>query len=135
VSAEPRPRLVVITDDDRQFVELLTALLSAVPHLRVVGRAANGEEAVTLTETLHPDVVLMDLDMPVVDGFEATARIRELAPDTCVVIISAHEDPARIRAAEEAGAAGFVAKSDVPTELAERVVSICDQHDLLRNVA
>ena len=135
MSVEPRPRLVVITDDDRQFVELLTALLSSVPHLRVVGRAANGQEAVTLTESLRPDVVLMDLDMPVLNGFEATARIRELAPDTCVVIISAYDDPSRVRAAEEAGAAGFVAKGDVPTELAERVVSICDQHDLLRNVA
>jgi DNA-binding NarL/FixJ family response regulator len=76
----------------------------------VVGEASNGEEAVALAEELHPDVILMDLSMPVLDGIEATRRIIEANPDQRVVVLTMHDDAQRTRAAISAGAVGYLTK-------------------------
>jgi DNA-binding NarL/FixJ family response regulator len=90
----------------------------------VVGEAANGEEAVELTLSEDPDIVLMDLSMPVLDGVEATRRITEEAPRTKVVVLSMHDDPDRTRAALEAGALAYLTKG----------TSFADVLDTLRRV-
>lgn len=76
----------------------------------VVGEAENGEEAVTLAAETKPDVVLMDLSMPVLDGIEATRRIVETMPEVKIVVLSMHDDPQRTRAAIAAGAVGYLTK-------------------------
>ena len=76
----------------------------------VVGEASNGEEAIELTRATRPDVVLMDLSMPVLDGVTATRRINEEMPDTKVIVLTMHDDPQRTRAAISAGAVGYLTK-------------------------
>ena len=76
----------------------------------VVGEASNGEEAIALAEQLHPDVILMDLSMPVLDGIEATRRIVDANPEQRIVVLTMHDDAQRTRAAISAGAVGYLTK-------------------------
>ena len=76
----------------------------------VVGEASNGEEAVALASATTPDIVLMDLSMPVLDGVQATQRIRSAQPDTRIVVLTMHDDPDRTRAALQAGASAYLTK-------------------------
>src|ERR671928_8936 len=93
---------VVIADDQRLFAEALEAILSSDGRICVVGRASDGREAVELARRHRPRIVLMDISMPVMDGFEATRTIREELPDTSVIVLTgsaATQDVARARAA------------------------------------
>lgn len=109
------PVRVLIADDQALFREGLRTLLSTRPEVEVVGEAANGEEAVALAETLHPDVVLMDLRMPVMDGIVATARVRDRLPGVPVLVLTTFDDDASLFGALRAGAAGYLLK-DVSSE-------------------
>lgn len=101
---------VVIADDQALFREGLRTLLSTRAEVDVVGEAANGEEAVALVGRLHPAVVLMDLQMPVMDGIQATARIRDRWPGTPVLALTTFGDDASLFGALRAGAAGYLLK-------------------------
>ena len=114
---------VLIADDHALFAESVQALLSGENKIRVVGRAGNGEEAVRLASDLSPDVVLMDISMPVLDGFEAAQRIREGLPDTCVLFLTGSNSPADIAQAQAAGGSGYVTKDRIATELVEAIYS------------
>ena len=92
----------------------------------VVGEAANGEEAVEVARSTRPDVVLMDLSMPVLDGIEATRRITAELPDTRVVVLSMHDDPTRTRAAINAGAVGFLHKGATIDEVVSTIRRAAD---------
>lgn len=113
---------VLIADDHTLFAEALEAILSGDGRVRVVGRAQDGEEAVRLARELHPDVVLMDISMPVMDGFEATLRIREHAPGARVLILTGSNAPQDIAAARRAGAAGYVTKDQIAAELVQAIL-------------
>lgn len=104
------------------FVEVLVAMLDLDSRAEVVGRAGNGVEGVVMARALRPDVVLMDLDMPFMNGIEATARIRRELPDTRVVVVTGSDRPSDADDARLAGAAGFVTKGCVEAELAEAVL-------------
>jgi DNA-binding NarL/FixJ family response regulator len=104
------PVRIVIADDQALFREGLRTLLSTRADMDVVGEAANGEEAVALVERLAPAVVLMDLRMPVMDGIEATARIRERFPSIPVLALTTFDDDASLFGALRAGAAGYLLK-------------------------
>src|SRR5438093_2666179 len=106
---------IVIADDQALFREGLRTLLSIRPDMDVVGEAANGDEAVALVEALRPNVVLMDLRMPRVDGIQATARIRERWPETRVLVLTTFDDDPNLFGALRAGAAGYLLK-DVSSE-------------------
>jgi DNA-binding NarL/FixJ family response regulator len=106
---------IVIADDQALFREGLRTLLSIRPDMDVVGEAANGDEAVALVEKLRPNVVLMDLRMPKVDGVQATARIRERWPEIPVLVLTTFDDDANLFGALKAGAAGYLLK-DVSSE-------------------
>jgi DNA-binding NarL/FixJ family response regulator len=102
---------VVVADDQTAVREGLVTILELMPGVDVVGAAADGHEAVTLTAEHDPDVVLMDLRMPRVDGVEATRRIRERHPRTQVVVLTTYADDESILSALSAGALGFLTKN------------------------
>lgn len=121
--AAPRhaARTVLIADDHDLFAESLEAFLSTESDISVVGRAANGEDAARLAEELRPDVVLMDISMPVLDGFAAARRIREGRPDACILFLTGSNSPADIAEARAAGGAGYVTKDKLSSELVEAI--------------
>jgi two-component system nitrate/nitrite response regulator NarL len=112
---------VLIVDDHELFAETVEVLLSSERTIRVVGRAANGEEGARLAAVLKPDVVLMDISMPVVDGFEAARRIRELLPNTCVLFLTGSDAPADVEQAQRAGASGYLTKDRIASELIDAI--------------
>jgi DNA-binding NarL/FixJ family response regulator len=120
----PKPPLtVLIADDNGLFATALQGILDDEESIEVVGRAADGEEAARLAAELAPDVVLMDLSMPRLDGFEATRRIRASTPDTAVVVLTGSLDSDDAARAKEAGATGFVTKDRILAELVTAVRS------------
>jgi DNA-binding NarL/FixJ family response regulator len=112
---------VAIVDDHAVVRGGLQQLLSAEPDIEVVGAASDGAEAFELVQTTAPDVVLMDLSMPGVDGIEATRRIVQDYPDVNVVVLTSFADKQRILDALEAGAVGYLLKDGDPAEVAAAV--------------
>lgn len=105
---------ILIVDDQILFREGLATLLSTRSEVVVAGEAANGEEAVRLTATLQPQVVLMDLRMPILDGVQATRRIREVLPNCQVLVLTTFDDDEYLFEALRAGAIGYLLK-DIPS--------------------
>lgn len=103
---------VLLVDDKPTVRKGLRMSLALEPDIDVVGEAADGREAVTQTRLLLPDVVLMDLSMPVMDGLDATQALQDAAPQSTVVILSLHDTLDNRRRARQAGAADFVAKHE-----------------------
>ena len=116
------PIRVLIADDHRLFAEALEAILAGERRIDVAGRARNGAEALDLALELEPDVVLMDISMPVMDGVEATRRIREARPQACVLMLTGSNAAADVDRAREAGAAGYVTKDRIASQLVEAIV-------------
>lgn len=112
---------LLIADDQALVRGALGALLELEPDLTVVGMAADGAEAVRLAEELRPDVCLMDIQMPGMDGLEATRRIRQASEGTRVLVVTTFARPGYLRSALDAGASGFIVKDTPAEELAEAV--------------
>jgi DNA-binding NarL/FixJ family response regulator len=113
---------VVIADDHRLMREGTAALLRADARIEVVGLASNGREALTLAGSRAPDVVLLDLEMPVLGGIEACATIRRLYPGIEVLILTVSENEPDLWAALRMGAAGYLLKDMPPAQLVEAVL-------------
>lgn len=121
-SASPQlPLRVILVDDDPVFRELLAFVLRADVGAEVVGQAADGAEGVALARELRPDVVVMDLRMPLMDGFEATRQIAATVPDARVLVVSSSKEREDIERAGRAGAAGYLPKDRAVAELPEEV--------------
>jgi DNA-binding NarL/FixJ family response regulator len=116
-------RKVLIADDHDLFAESLTAFLSTEDRITVVGRAANGEEAARLCAELRPDIVLMDISMPVLNGFEAAKLIRTQTPEAAVLFLTGSASPADVAQARAAGGIGYVTKDKLATELVDAIVA------------
>ena len=118
---EPAPGIgrirLLIADDHTLFRHGIRALLASVPDIELVGEARGGEEAVALTTQLEPDVVLMDIKMPGMNGIEATRRITQTNPATRVVVLTMLEDDDSVLAAIRAGARGYVVKGADEAEM------------------
>jgi DNA-binding NarL/FixJ family response regulator len=112
---------VLIADDHAVVRAGLSQLLATFPEVELVAVAADGQEAVALAAEHRPDVVLMDLEMPVLDGIEATRRIRAAQPEVAVVVLTSFSDRDRILRALDAGAAGYLLKDAEPSELARAI--------------
>ncbi len=112
---------VLVAEDHSVMRGGLVELLSVAEDLEVVGTAANGAEAIELAEKLRPDVVLMDISMPEVDGIRATGSILEAEPEARVVMLTAFSDRDRVVAALDAGAIGYLLKDSEPQEVLDAI--------------
>lgn len=104
------PTTILIVDDNHGVRDALTRILQKGPEFRVVGEAVDGSEALELARSLSPDVVLMDLAMPRVDGLEATRRIKVERPETKIIILTRYPEDAYRKAAAQSGADAFLPK-------------------------
>ncbi|MGN9909910.1 response regulator [Phytohabitans sp. LJ34] len=112
---------IVVVDDHAVMRAGVVALLASAPGIEVVAEAANGREAVELVERLRPDVALVDLRMPVLDGVEATTEIVSRGPGTRVLILTTYETDADIERAVEAGAIGYLLKDTTREQLVDAI--------------
>jgi len=117
------PVRVLLADDQALFREALAALLSVRTDIEVVGVAADGDEVLRRAEEFHPDVVLMDLRMPVLDGVAATKRLRVAQPAVRVLVLTTFDDDEEVFAALRAGAIGYLLKDVSADRLAEAVLA------------
>jgi DNA-binding NarL/FixJ family response regulator len=115
---------VLIADDHRLFAEALEAILAGDARIAVVGHAGDGQEAVRLTHDLQPDVVLMDINMPVMDGIEAARSIRGNGGDASILMLTGSNSRTDVDRARQAGAAGYVTKDRIAAELIDAIVEI-----------
>ena len=115
---------IVVADDHAVFREGLRAVLGSEPDMEVAGEAATGREVVELTSELRPDVVLMDIQMPQINGIEATRRILEANPEIGVVVLTMFEDDDSVFSAMRAGARGYVLKGADPSEILKVVRAV-----------
>jgi DNA-binding NarL/FixJ family response regulator len=125
------PVRVLVVDDQALVREGLMTLLDAVADITPVAAAADGEEAVALAARHRPDVVLMDLRMPKLDGVEATRRILEARPETEIVVLTTHADEASILDALRAGARGYLTKDAGIAEISRAVHAAANHQGLL----
>jgi DNA-binding NarL/FixJ family response regulator len=115
---------VLIADDHSLFAEALQAILGTDKRFKVVGLARDGKEAVTLASKLKPDVVLMDISMPIMDGFEATRRLRDQNGGMCVLMLTGSNARIDVDKARSAGASGYVTKDRIAAELIDAILEV-----------
>jgi DNA-binding NarL/FixJ family response regulator len=115
------PIRILLVDDQVLFREGLHTLLSMQSDVEVVGEAANGEEALRAAGTLRPDVILMDLQMPMMDGAAATRKLKDRQPDTRVIILTTFDDDESVFEALRAGAVGYLLKDTPSTRLLDAI--------------
>lgn len=118
------PIRVLIADDHRLFAEALQAILATDDRIVVVGGARDGKEAVALTAELRPDVILMDIAMPVMDGIEATEELRRRGMKADVLMLTGSNARPDVDRARQAGAAGYVTKDRIAAELIDAILEI-----------
>lgn len=121
----PQSTIKILLADDHTIVRQGLKLILAAHHdLEVVGEAANGREAVEMAATLKPDIVLMDVAMPELNGIEATRRIVQATPRLRVLVLSMHKEAVYVREILKAGARGYILKDAIDTELVNAVRSV-----------
>jgi two-component system nitrate/nitrite response regulator NarL len=119
-----RPVRVLLADDHELVRDGIRARLRKVPELEVVGEATNGRDAVRLAAELQPDVLLMDVSMPVMNGLEAADRIRKTLPHVAVLILSIYDNPEYVRGVVQAGARGYILKDISAAEMITAITSV-----------
>ncbi|MFP3898995.1 MAG: response regulator [Dehalococcoidia bacterium] len=115
---------VLVTDDHAIVRDGVCALLALTDDIEAVGEATNGREALEMVASLSPDVALMDIVMPLMDGLEATRRLRKEFPETKVIVLTQYEDRDYVIPAIEAGASGFISKAAASSELTSAIRSV-----------
>jgi DNA-binding NarL/FixJ family response regulator len=118
---------VVIADDHRLFGQALEAILATDDRLEVSGHASDGAEAVQLALSLDPEVILMDIAMPVMDGFQATKQIRKQRPRARILMLTGSNSRTDVDRAREAGAAGYVTKDRIAAELVDAILEVVER--------
>jgi DNA-binding NarL/FixJ family response regulator len=118
---------VLIADDHSLFAEALQTILGTDERFQVVGLARDGQEAVEQARKLKPDVTLMDIAMPGVDGFEATMQLRQERPKACVLMLTGSNARADVDRARKAGASGYVTKDRIAAELVDAILEVASR--------
>jgi DNA-binding NarL/FixJ family response regulator len=126
VGSEPVYRILV-AEDDEGFLGTLEGVLTSDGRFEVVGHAEDGRDAIELAGMLGPDAVVMDIEMPVLDGVEATRALRERSPSLPVVAISGHDYEERVLEILHAGATDYVRKARVPDDLCDVLAAACSR--------
>lgn len=121
---DPKPYRILVAEDDEAFLELLAELLEADGRFAVVARATNGREAVRLAKRLEVDAVVMDVEMPVLDGVEAARLLQDALPGLPIVAISGHDYEERVLDIRAAGAADYVRKARIEDELPDTLATL-----------
>ena len=121
-----KPIRVLIVDDHVLFREGVHAILKSVPDIEIVGEAGTGQEALALASDLIPDVILMDIQMPDLNGVEATRRILETQPDSGIIIVTMLEDDDSLFSAMQAGARGYVLKGADKAEMLKSIRAVAE---------
>jgi two-component system, NarL family, nitrate/nitrite response regulator NarL len=111
------PFRILVAEDDESFLDVITLLLEQDERFAVAGRARDGREAVELAERLSPDLVIMDIEMPILDGVEATRQLRAAASELPIVAVSGHDYEERVLEIRQAGADDYVRKARLADEL------------------
>lgn len=119
---------VIVAEDDDAYLEALSGVLEHDGRFEVVGRARNGNEVIDLAARLDADVVVMDIEMPVLDGVQATRLLREREPDLPIVAISGHDYEERVFEIREAGAVDYVRKARIEEDLVLTLEALIVQH-------
>lgn len=119
-----RPIRVLIADDEPLFIESVEALLANDDRLEVVGTATDGKKAVELALSLAPDVTLMDISMPILDGIEAARRIRRHHPRACILVLTGSSISADIDRSRQAGVAAFLTKDRLGSQLVDAILDL-----------
>ena len=122
---------ILVVDDWPEWQRFLQRKLESERNFQIVGLASNGLEGVGQAAELQPDVVLMDLNMPVLNGLDATRRIRELSPRSRVLVLSENRCREVVRAAFEAGASGYVVKADSGSDLLAGIRALLENRQFL----
>jgi DNA-binding NarL/FixJ family response regulator len=120
------PYRILIAEDDESFLEAIALLLEQDDRFVVAGAARNGEEAVTLADELAPDAVVLDIEMPVLDGVEAARKLRAASPRLTIVAVSGHDYEERVLEIREAGADDYVRKARMDAELPRVLAALLD---------
>jgi DNA-binding NarL/FixJ family response regulator len=115
---------VLLADDNTTFVAAVRQFLSTLPDTEVAGVAHNGRDAMALAQTLHPDLILLDIGMPEMNGLEAARRMQQWPQPPFIVFLSMHEGQAYRDAARHVGAAGFISKADFVDELPRMIETV-----------
>jgi DNA-binding NarL/FixJ family response regulator len=115
---------VAIVDDQPLFTDGLGRIVGAQPEMEVIGTAHDGESGVEMCQKLKPDVVLMDINMPVMDGVTATGRLRELLPDAKILILTVNSDDVHVFRGIKAGATGYLLKDCTPEDLSRAIQTV-----------
>lgn len=122
---------VLLVDDFEPWRQQARSILQTRPELRVVAEAADGLEAVQKAQELKPDLILLDIGLPNLNGLEAASRIRQVAPDTAIIFLTQTSARDVVRAALSNGALGYVLKADAGRELLTAVVRVLRGHDFV----
>ncbi|MGY1834988.1 response regulator [Blastococcus sp. SYSU DS0510] len=125
-AGDGEPLRVVVADDHPVYRDGLAMLLDSVPGLAVVGTAADGEAAVALALAEQPDVVVMDVQMPGIDGIEATRRVTSASPSVGIVVLTMSEDDGTVFAAVRAGARGYLLKGADQEEVVRAITTVAN---------
>ena len=121
------PIRLLIVDDEPLFVEMVQAMLGAEQGFEIVGTAADGEEGVRLAAELNPDVIVMDISMPIMNGIDATREIREKDPAASILILTGGTNVAEIDNARTAGAGGYLTKDRIANDLVDEIRGLAER--------
>jgi DNA-binding NarL/FixJ family response regulator len=123
---EMKPHLtrVLLADDHPRVRKGMRNLLQRIPDIEIVGEASNGLQAVEMVNQLSPDILLLDMEMPVMDGTEVASRLREMDSPVHILVLSAHDDQQYIKCMLDAGASGYLIKEEVPEKLIDAVKGV-----------
>lgn len=122
---------IVIAEDHQTVREGIKLLVDAQPDMHVIGEAGNGEDAIELATKLTPDLLLMDISMPVLNGLKATKRVRSLFPNMKILTLTRHTDDGYLRQLIAAGSNGYVLKQSAPSELINAIRTVCSGRSFL----
>jgi two-component system nitrate/nitrite response regulator NarL len=123
------PFRILVAEDDESFLDAIAVLLEQDDRFVVAGRARNGREALTLAEDAAPDALVIDIEMPVLDGVEATRLLRESAPNLPIVAVSGHDYEERVLEIRQAGADDYVRKARLADELPRALAALLETSD------